>query len=63
MKRIVRMGCLGVVAGLFALTGCSTEQSAAGPAPQARCNHGGQIQAVEAFMKTKPAAQPLGWDG
>ncbi|MGC1459895.1 MAG: hypothetical protein WA825_16585 [Steroidobacteraceae bacterium] len=25
--------------------------------------YGGQIHAVEAFMKTKPAAQPLGWDG
>ncbi len=25
--------------------------------------YGGQIHAVEAFMKTKPAEQPLGWDG
>jgi hypothetical protein len=25
--------------------------------------YGGQIHAVEAFMKVKPAAQPLGWDG
>ncbi len=25
--------------------------------------YGGQIHAVEAFMKMKPAAQPLGWDG
>lgn len=25
--------------------------------------YGGQIHAVEAFMKTKPAAQPLGWEG
>ncbi len=24
--------------------------------------YGGQIHAVEAFMKVKPAAQPLGWD-
>lgn len=24
--------------------------------------YGGQIHAVEAFMRTKPAAQPLGWD-
>ncbi len=25
--------------------------------------YGGQIHAVEAFMKTKPAGQPLGWNG
>jgi len=25
--------------------------------------YGGQIHAVEAFMKTKPASQPLGWEG
>jgi hypothetical protein len=25
--------------------------------------YGGRIHAVEAFMKVKPAAQPLGWDG
>jgi hypothetical protein len=24
--------------------------------------YGGEIHAVEAFMKTKPAEQPLGWD-
>ncbi len=38
MQRIIRIGCLGLVAGLLALGGCSTPPGAASPAPQARCS-------------------------
>jgi hypothetical protein len=38
MQRIIRMGCLGVLAALSVLAACSTEQAAQRPAPQAHCN-------------------------